>query len=149
MTTCPPDYQLIIDLCISSIRHLFASKAPKVFQSLGVLCSLTWTCASRDSGVPFFHILTSKSGLRPSAFLPFDLQMCFAPRGRAIFRIQTSKIGSTLVFFVPFELKIRFTPQQRAIFQLSSSSHPPLYKELTCRPSGNSSFYSSLSVFHL
>ena len=34
----------------------------------------------------FFDIWTSKSGLRPSVFNTFDLEMCFAPQRRALFR---------------------------------------------------------------
>ena len=37
---------------------------------------LTWTCASRQNGVHFFDILTSKSGLKLKCFVHFDLEMC-------------------------------------------------------------------------
>ena len=59
---------------------------PKVVQNAGVLCILTWKCASRYSGVQFFDIWTSKSGPRPSVFYDFDLKMFFSPQRRAIFR---------------------------------------------------------------
>ena len=43
-------------------------------QNTGILYILTYKCASRHSGVQFFHISTSKSGPRPSVFLRFWLQ---------------------------------------------------------------------------
>ena len=60
------------------------SQLPKVVRSWGVLCILTWKCASRHNGVHFFDISTSKSGPNPWCFVHFDLEMCFAPQRRAI-----------------------------------------------------------------
>ena len=62
------------------------SQLPKVVRTWCVLYILTWTCASRHNGVHFFDISTSKSGPRMVGFVHFDLEMCFAPQGRALFR---------------------------------------------------------------
>ena len=51
------------------------SQLPKVVRSWGVLCILTWKCASRHNGVHFFDISTSKSGPNPWCFVHFDLEM--------------------------------------------------------------------------
>ena len=62
------------------------SQLPKVVWEWFVLYILTWKCASRHNGVHFFDISTPKSGLRMVCFVHFDLEMCFAPRLRALFR---------------------------------------------------------------
>ena len=62
------------------------SQLPKVVRAWCVLYILTWQCASRYNGVRFFNISTSESGASLVYFGHFDLQMCFAPRGRALFR---------------------------------------------------------------
>ena len=54
------------------------SQLQKVVRECCVLYILPWKCASRYSGVQFFHIATSKSGPRMLCFVHFDLQTCFA-----------------------------------------------------------------------
>ena len=62
------------------------SEPPKVVRTPGVFNILTWKCASRQNGVHFFDIWTSKSGPNLVCFGHFDLEMCFAPQRRALFR---------------------------------------------------------------
>ena len=62
------------------------SQLPKVVRSSSVLSILTWKCASRQNGVHFSDISTSKSGPTMVCFAHFDLEMCFAPQRRALFR---------------------------------------------------------------
>ena len=62
------------------------SERPKVVRTCGVFYILTWTCASRNNGVHFFDMSTSKSAPRMACFVHFDLEMCFAPHRRALFR---------------------------------------------------------------
>ena len=62
------------------------SQLPKVVRDRQFLTLLTWKCASRDNGVHFFDISTSKSGPKLRCFVHFDLEMCFAPQRRALFR---------------------------------------------------------------
>ena len=134
-------------LLATAACNFATSGLPKVVREWSVLHILTCKCASRYSGVQFFHIPTSKSGPRmvcfahfnlqmrfslqrreifppnPSVFLHFDLQMCFS--------LQPSKSGPKLVCFVHFDFKMRFTPQRRAIFLFPSKQvppHPPLYR---------------------
>ena len=92
------------------------SQLPKVVRTPSVLYILTWKCASRQNGVHFFDISTSKSA--PSApstrcFAHFDLQTCFAPQRRAIFHLSSGQLfdppepqisGKTQCFatFLPF-----------------------------------------------
>ena len=61
------------------------SQLPKVVREWCVLYILTSKCASRHNGAHFFEIWTSKSGPRMVCFVHFDLEMCFAPRRRALF----------------------------------------------------------------
>ena len=63
-------------------RHLDV----QVLRSCCVLHILTSNCASRHNGVHFFNISTSKSGPTMVCFVHFDLEMCLAPRRRALFR---------------------------------------------------------------
>ena len=65
---------------------LTTSERPKVVRTPGVFNILTLKCASRDNGVHFFDISTSKSGPRMVCFVHFDFEMCFAPKRRALFR---------------------------------------------------------------
>ena len=75
------------------------SQLPKVVRRWGVLCILTWKCASRHNGVHFFDISTSKSGPTLRCFVHFDLEMCFAPQRRALFRhLNFQKWSEPLVF---------------------------------------------------
>ena len=66
--------------------HLFDISTSKMVWDGQSFTLLTWKCASRHNSVHFFDIWTSKSGLRPSVFYTFDLEMCFAPQQRALFR---------------------------------------------------------------
>ena len=62
------------------------SQLPKVLRCWWGLYILTSKCASRQNGVQFFDISTSKSAPSMVWFVHFDFQMCFAPQLRAIFR---------------------------------------------------------------
>ena len=68
---------------------------------------LTWTCASRDNGAHSLDISTSKSGPTLVFFVHFDLEMCFAPRQRALTRHSNFQKCSESVFNT-FDLEICF-----------------------------------------
>ena len=77
------------------------SQLPKVVREWCVLYILTWKCASRHNGVHFFDISTSKSGPTLRCFVPFHLEMCFAPQRRALFRhLNFQKWSEPLVFCI-------------------------------------------------
>ena len=61
-------------------------------------------CASRYSGVQFFHIPTSKNGPSMWCFVHFDLQMCFWLQQRAIFPHPNFKMWSGAGVFCTFLL---------------------------------------------
>ena len=65
-------------------RHLNVEKCSEPLSLFFPL--LTPTCASRQNGVHFFNISTSKSAPRLRCFVHFDFAMCFAPQRRALFR---------------------------------------------------------------
>ena len=50
---------------------------------------LTLKCASRQSGVHFFDITTSKSAPKLRCFVHFDFEMCLVPQPRAIFHLSS------------------------------------------------------------
>ena len=65
----------------------FTSEIQKVVRDRQFFNILTCKCASRNSGVQFFHIATSKSGPNLVCFVHFDLKMCFSLQRRAIFHV--------------------------------------------------------------
>ena len=76
------------------------SERQKVARTPQFLTLLTWKCASCHNGVHFFDISTSKSGRNPWCFDTFDLEMCFAPRRRALFRhLNFQKCAERGVFY--------------------------------------------------
>ena len=58
-------------LLATAACNFSTSQLQKVARTCSVLHILTWKCASRHSGVQFFNISTSKSGLRMSVFSIF------------------------------------------------------------------------------
>ena len=141
-------------LLATAACNFSTSQLQKVLRDRQFFNILTWKCASRDSGVQFFYISTSKSGPKLRCFVHFHLKMCFSPQRRAIFQhlnfkkwsetemfctsrhsgvqflhTSTSKSGPKLMCFVHFHLKMCSSPQRRAIFDFSSdhmTPHPPL-----------------------
>ena len=106
----------------------------------GVICAFR-KCASRQHGVHFFDMSTSKSAPKNGVSCThFDLEMCFVPQQPALFRLQKCCEHEVFVHFdlksapstrcvVHFELEICFAAQRRASFHLSSGQlapHPPL-----------------------
>ena len=68
------------------------SQLQKVVRPWQFFSILTSKCASRYSGVQFFHIATSKSGPSPSIFWHFDFKMCFSLQRRAIFLVSSAEL---------------------------------------------------------
>ena len=73
----------------------------------------TCKCASRHSGVPFFHVRTSKKCSEHDVFCTFWLTNVLVP----VFDIITSKSASNLTCFVHFHFQMCFSPLRRAIFR--------------------------------
>ena len=102
-------------LCATTACTFSTSQLPKVVRCWGVLYILTWKCASRDNGVHFFDISTSK---RQWCVLYILTWKCASRHnGVHFFDISTSKSGPTMVCFVHFHLEICFAPQRRALFR--------------------------------
>ena len=78
-------------LLATAACNFSTSQLQKVVRECCVLYILTCKCASRHSGVQFFHIATSKSGPRMLCFVHFDLQMCFSLQRRAIFHFRAER----------------------------------------------------------
>ena len=73
-------------LCATTARTFSTSQLPKVLRPWCVLQILNWKCVSCHNGVHFFDMSTSKSAPNMVCFVYFDLEMCLAPRRRALFR---------------------------------------------------------------
>ena len=115
-------YTFDLEMCFTPQRRAFFDISTFSISKSGPrmvwMHILTWKCAPRHNGVHFFGILTSKSGLRPSFFNTFDLEMCFAPQRGPFF--STSELPSVvraLSVFYTFDLEMRFAPQRRAFFR--------------------------------
>ena len=122
----------------------------KVVQNPGVLYIFTSKCASRYSGVHFFHIGTSKSGPYPSVFWHFDLQMCFSLQRRAIFPHRNFKKWSAHEVFCTFWLENVLLATAACNF--STSQLQKVVREccvlyiLTCKCASR---YSGVQFFHI
>ena len=76
------------EMCFAQQRRALFQRSQllKVPQTWCVLYILTSKCASRNNGVHFFNISTSKSAPDLVCFVHFDFEMCFAPHRRALFQ---------------------------------------------------------------
>ena len=92
-------------LLATAACNFSTSQLQKVVWSCCVLYILTSKCASRYSGVQFFHIATSKSGPRMLCFVHFDFKMCFSLQRRAIFPHRNFKKWSEAAVFCTFWLQ--------------------------------------------
>ena len=85
--------------------HFWTSELPKWLRECGVLCILTWTCASRHSRVPCLNIGTSKMAPRMWCFLCILTWTCASRHSRVpFFNIRTSKSAPTPSVFLAFSL---------------------------------------------
>ena len=80
------------------------SDLQKVVRTRQFFTILTWKCASRYSGAPFFRIATCKMAPALRCFVHFDAQMCLAPQRRAIFPDRELQNGSDNLSFLAFWL---------------------------------------------
>ena len=78
------------------------SERPKVLRTLQFFALLTSKFASRQNGVHFFDISTSKNGPNMRCFARFDFQMCCVPQRRALFRYPNFQKCSEPVSFLHF-----------------------------------------------
>ena len=79
-------------LLATAVCNFATSQLQKAVRPWGVLYILTSKCASRYSGVHFFHIPTSKRGPHLRCFAHFDFKMRFAPQRRAIFHFSSQQV---------------------------------------------------------
>ena len=112
-----------------------------------VLYILTCRCASRHRGVEFIQIVTSKLAPTLRCFVPFDLQMRFAPQRRAIFSDRHFKNGWGVLCIltwkcaschsgVPCIISLRnsYTSTPAALASLLFEHQEPRISENTQRP---------------
>ena len=95
------------------------SELQKVVRTWRVLYIFTWKCASRNSGVQFFGIGTSKSGPKLTCFVHFHLKMRFSPQWRAIFQHLNFKKCSEPDVFCTFWLQNVLVPTAACNFPTS------------------------------
>ena len=72
-------------VCFVHFEREMCVQRQKVVRTWCALYILTWKFASRQNGIHFFIISTSKSGPNLVCFVHFDLETCFAPQRRALF----------------------------------------------------------------
>ena len=97
------------------------SQLQKVVRARQYFNILTLKCASRYSGVQFFHIATSKSGPRMLCFVHFDFKMRLSLQRRAIFHFSAQQPTSA-----PAALpRLLFDPAHPQIIEKHSISRLP------------------------
>ena len=92
-------------LLATAACNFSTSELPKMLRDRQFFTILTSKCASRYSGVQFFHIATSKSGPSMQCFVHFDFKMCFSLQRRAIFPHRSGKKRSGADVFCTFSLE--------------------------------------------
>ena len=114
-----------LEMCFApQWRALFRHLKCQKWSGAGVLCILTWKCASRHNGVHFFSTSEPPKVVRTWCVLCIFTSKCASRQnGVHFFDISTSKSGPTMVCFVHFDLEMSFAPQRRALFR-----HPKCQK---------------------
>ena len=132
-------------LLATAACNFSTSQLQKVVRACSVLYILTSKCASRYSGVQFFHIATSKSGpnlvcfsacnfatsqlekvVRTRQFFNILTSKCSSRYSGVQFsHIATSKSGPSMPCFVHFAFKMCFSLQRRAFFHIATSKSGP------------------------
>ena len=92
-------------LLATAACNFSTSELPKVLRDRQFFTILTSKCASRHSGVQFFHIATSKNGPSMQCFVHFDFKMCFSLQRRAMFPHLNFKKCSEPLSFLAFSLQ--------------------------------------------
>ena len=92
---------------------LSTSQLPKVLRECQFFSILTCKCASRHSGVPFFHSSTFKSGPNPSDFVHFYLKCASRHSGVQCFLSALSSYLRTRRFSEPTFRPSRPTNQRK------------------------------------
>ena len=117
----------------------FSTALPKVFWAWCALYILTWTCASRNNGVHYLDISTSKSGQNPSLFFCFWLgHVLHATTARTFSTSQLPKAVRTWGGFSFFTWKcaLRHYGVQLFISHLARWLRTRCFSEPTFRTSG-------------
>ena len=91
-------------MCFSLQRRVIFAHLnfKKCCEPLSFFSIFTSKCASRYSGVQFFHVATSKSGPNMQCFVHFDFKMHFSPQRRAFFPHRNFKKWSEHAVFCTF-----------------------------------------------
>ena len=107
-------------LLATAACNFSTSELPKVLRDRQFFTILTSKCASRHSGVQFFHIATSKVVRACSVLYILTSKCASRHSGVQFFHIATSKSGPSMQCFVRFGFFKRcFSPQRRANFSTS------------------------------
>ena len=81
-----------LQMCFAPQRRALF-RHPKIFRTWLALTLFTSKRASRQNGVHFFDISTSKSAPSMVCFDIFHFNMCFAPRRRALFHLSSAQMS--------------------------------------------------------
>ena len=80
-------------LCATTACTFSTSQFLPVLRSWRALFILTSKCALHHNGVHFFDISIPTSAQKPTCFVHFDFEMCFAPQRRAIFNLSSGQMA--------------------------------------------------------
>ena len=113
--------------CTFSLRNELRATTPCTFSSSQLrkplrdpqfLTHFTSKCASRDNGVHFFDISTSKSAPRPKCFVHFHFEIGFAPQRSATFHLSFFQMSPHPRFSEPtFRPSGATKPRKNTVFR--------------------------------
>ena len=132
-------------LLATAACNFFTSQLQKVVRECCVLYILTWTCASRYSGVQFFHIATSKNGPKLRCFVHFDLKMCFSLAACNFSTSQLQKVvrECCVLYILTWKCASRYSGVQFFMSPLNSYLRTRRFTEVTFRPSRHTNHWKT------
>ena len=129
--------------------HFSRSQLQKWLRAWGVLYILTWKCASRHSGVPFFQIATSKMAPTMRCFLTFRLRN--ALRATAACHFSRSQLQKWLrqwgvLYILTWKCASRYSSVPFFISLLNSYLRTRRVSEPTFRTSGTTNHWKNTAI---
>ena len=124
-------------LFATAARNFSTSQLQKVVRACCVLYILTWKCASRYSGVQFFHIATSKSG--PSMHVLLATAACNFTTSQ----LQKVVRACCVLYILTWKCASRCSGAQFFISELNSYPRTRRFNEVTFRPSRHTNHWKN------
>ena len=133
-------------LLATAACNFSTSELQKVFRDRQFFSILTSKCASRHSGVQFFHIWTAESGPDLTCFVHFQFKMRFSPQRRAIFwtsQLQKVLRACSVLYIFTWKCASRHSGVQFLISPLTTWLRTRRFSEPTFRLTGHTNHWKN------